>query len=144
MQTKSKSTANVYVKMDILKSICNAHSVISNVPHALKNLIIVLVVINKNIEKNRKIHVFVMMVILKMKIKSVCLVIQTKVKLIRIVNIKTALIMFGHKEKIVMMEITSIEMVVQIVKLIQIILALILYFNHHFALNVVIIVKNVK
>lgn len=130
--------------MDILKSICYVNNVTNNVTHALKNLIIVLVVINKKTENNRKIHVFVRMVISKMKIKNVGLAIRMKVKLIRIVNIETALIMFGHMEKIVMMGIMFLEMVALIVKLIKIILVLIRYLNHHFVFNAVIIVKNVK
>lgn len=84
------------------------------------------------------------MAILKMKIKIVGLVIQMKVKLLRIANIKTALIIFGHLEKIAMTEMILLEMVVLIAKLIKIILALILYLSLHYALNVLIIALNVK
>lgn len=112
----------MYAKMDILKSICNVNNVTYNVIHALNNLITALVVTNKQIENNRKINAFVWMVILKMKIKCVSHVIPMRVKLIRIANIKTALTIFGHKEKIVMMGIMNLETVAQIVKLIKIIL----------------------
>lgn len=130
--------------MDILKSICNVYNVTHNVIHALNNLIIALVVMNKQIENNRKIHAFVWMAISKMKLKSVGRAIPMRVKLIRIANIKTVLIIFGPKEKIVMMVIMNLETVALIAKLIKIILVSIPYLNHHFALNVVIIVENVK